>query len=336
MSAKGNETMMNKYLPICLVVALLTGNGLCAQTPAATAKPAKASPAIKMTASGTIDVSKIDPIKLNNQMMMVFMERMKAGDYAEAREIANQMIFGHDKFSSTETKEYKSFHSLMEKELYSLLENRQGNKKEVEWVEQPISDGFYLLSMLDFQEGKHEDALANMQRAVYWNPVRSAFYCERGYMLLRNNTNPNPLMAQVAYIKALELADNPEDFAGALRGLAFILLERRQPDVALACQLVAKEFTPGENDVEEELFFISRNFPTLYNSMSLTTARQTLKKNRILDDYAPEHVQVLLRLADSFKDPKDAPRVISLLHRAKQMAPKNQEVNRRIQLLEKK
>jgi tetratricopeptide (TPR) repeat protein len=269
-------------------------------------------------------------------MMMVFMERMKTGNFAEAREIATQMIYGHENFRATESKEYKSFHSLMEKELYILLESRQGSKKEVVWVEQPISDGFYLLAMLDFQEGKHEEALANMQRAVYWNPMRSAFYCERGYMLLRNNTNPNPLMAQVAYAKALELADNPEDFAGALRGLGFIFLERRQPDVALACLLLAKEFTPGEKDVEEELFFISRNFPTLYNAMDLAGARQILKRNRILDDYAPEHVQVLLRLADSYKEPKDAPRVISLLHRAKLMAPKNQEVNRRIQLLEKK
>ncbi len=347
--------MINKYLPVCLAAAMLVGNILVAQTAGSTTKPAsskapakqgelanptaksvKPVPAVKKTASGTVDVSKIDPVKLNNQMMMVFMERMKAGNFAEAREIADQMIFGHENFRATESKEYKSFHSIMEKELYHLLEGRQGSKKEVVWVEQPISDGFYLLAMLDFQEGKHEDALANMQRAVYWNPVRSAFYCERGYMLLRNNTNPNPLMAQVAYSKALELADNPEDFAGALRGLAFILLERRQPDVALACLLVAREFTPGENDVEEELFFISRNFPTLYAGMDTAGARQILKKNRILDDYAPEHVQVLLRLADKFKDPQDAPRVVSLLHRAREMAPKNQEVNRRIQLLEKK
>jgi len=217
-----------------------------------------------------------------------------------------------------------------------LLEGRLGNRKEIVWIEQPISDGFYLLAMLDFQEGKHEKALENMQRAVYWNPMRSAFYCERGYMLRHHNVSPNPLMAQVAYLRALELADNPEDFAGALRGLAFIFLDRRMPDVALASLLIAKQFTPADNDVAEEILYISSNFPALYTAMSLTDARQTLKKNRILDNYAPEHIQVLLRLADRFTQPEDASRVISILHRAREMDPKNQEVNRRIRLLEKK
>ncbi|EKD81505.1 MAG: hypothetical protein ACD_39C01777G0002 [uncultured bacterium] len=351
--------MIKKYLPLCLIAGLLVSNGLLAQTaspkqapatPAATAKPATTTkkaaqpagakattvPAIPRTASGTVDATKIDPIKLTNQMMMVFMERMKAGNYAEAREIANQMIFGHENFQPSETKEYKSFHSRMEKELYILLEERQGRKVDVVWVEQPISDGFYLLSILDFQEGKHEDALANMQRAVFWNPVRSAFYCERGYMLLRNNAGPNVLMSQVAYSKALELADSAEDFAAALRGLSFIFVERRLTNIGLACLLVAQHLMPGNNEIEEELLFIRRNFPDLYNSMDLKTAKETLRTNKILDDYAPEHVQVLIRLADSYKSPKDAPRAISILHRAKEIAPKNQEVNRRLQLLEKK
>ena len=342
--------MTKNYLPLCLFATLLVSNSLFAQnaepkkSPAKTVKqsaqpaPGKteAVPVAGKTATSSVDVRKIDPIKLTNQMMMVFMERMKAGNYAEAREIANQMIFGHDNFKHTETKEYKSFHSLMEKELYSILESRQGSRKTVEWVEQPISDGFYLLSILDFQENKHEDALANMQRAVFWNPVRSAFYSERGFMLLHNNAGANFLMAQVAYIKALELADNQEDFVAALRGLSFIFTERRMPEVALACLLVAKNFLPGDKDVEEETLFFSRNFSALFNAMDQAGARQVLARNRILDDYAPEHVQVLIRLADSYKSPKDAPRAISLLRKALSMAPKSQEVISRLQVLEKK
>ncbi|MBU1109058.1 MAG: hypothetical protein KKB51_20435 [Candidatus Riflebacteria bacterium] len=347
--------MTKKYLPLCLIAGLLVSNSLWAQksdvqkNPTQKVKKAaqpaptktvvakeKAAPVVGRTASGAVDVSKMDPLKLNNQMMMVFMERMKSGNYPEAREIANQMIFGHENFKQTETKEFKSFHSLMEKELYMILEARRGNKKTVEWVEQPVSDGFYLLSILDFQENKHEEALANMQRAVFWNPVRSAFYTERGFMLLRSNAGPNFLMAQVAYIKALELADNPEDFVAALRGLAFIFTDRRMTEVGLACLLVAQNFISGDNELEEELFFIRRNFPDLFNSMNLEIARQVLRRNRILDDYAPEHVQVLLRLADSYKSPNDAPHAISLLRKALSMAPKNQEVIRRLQILEKK
>lgn len=224
----------------------------------------------------------------------------------------------------------------MEKELYALLEGRKGNKKTVEWVEQPVSDGYYLLSILDFQENKHEDALENMRRAIFWNPVRSAFYTERGFMLLRNNAGPNFLMAQVAYLKALELADNPEDFVAALRGLAFLFTERRMTEAGLACLLVAQHFMPDNNEVQEELFFIRRNFPDLYNSMDLAIARKALHRNRILDTYAPEHVQILIRLADGYKSPKDAPHALALLRKALEMEPGNKEVSRRLQVLEKK
>lgn len=72
-----------------------------------------------------------------------------------------------------------------------------------------------------------------MQKAISWNPVRSAFYAERGFMFLRKNSGADIVGAQIAYEKALELADNPEDFAAALRGLAFVLVERRELEKAL-------------------------------------------------------------------------------------------------------
>ncbi len=337
--------MLKKYLPIGLLAAAMLAGQLSAQQspdkPTPAAKPATANAATDGITGRMVEIKvasqtvKADPVVLTNQMMLVFMERMKTGNLKEARDVANEMVFGNEKFQDTDQKVFKSFHSAMELELFRLLEQRAGSKREIDWIEQPISDGYYFLAILDFQEGKHEEALANLQKAIFWNPVRSAFFAERGFMFLRKNSGSDIVAAQVAYEKALELADNPEDFAAALRGLAFVLVERRELQKALACLVVSKEFDADESDADEEIQFIRGIDPGLVDSMNLKTARDVLKNARILATYAPEHVQVLLRLADSYKSPKDAQKVILLLKKAKDMAPGNTDVANRLKTLEK-
>lgn len=327
--------MLKKYLPVCALSALIFASPVFAQQ---TSKSAKAgdSTGRKVDVQLATQTVKVDPVVLTNQMMLVFMERMKTGNLKEARDVAIEMIFDHEKFQDTNDKVYKSFHSAMERELFALLEQRNGSKRGIEWVEQPISDGFYFLAILDFQENKHDDALANLQKAIYWNPVRSAFFAERGFMFLRKNSGPDIVAARIAYEKALELADNPEDFAAALRGLAFVLVERRELQKALACLIVSKEFDADADDADEEIQYIRQIDPNLVAAMNLKMAREILKNAKILDNYSPDHVQVLIRLADSYKSPKDAQKAIMLLKKAREMEPKNAEVSKRLKVLEKK
>ncbi len=338
--------MLKKYLPIgLLAVAMLTSQLSAQQSsdkPAPVAKSAAANAATDGITDRMVPIKvasqtvKADPVVLTNQMMLVFMERMKTGNLKEARDIANEMVFGSEKFQDTDQKVFKSFHSAMEMELFKVLEQRAGSKRDIDWVEQPISDGYYFLAILDFQEGKHEEALANLQKAIFWNPVRSAFFAERGFMFLRKNSGADIVSAQVAYEKALELADNPEDFSAALRGLAFVLVERRELQKALACLIVSKEFDADESDADEEIQFIKGIDQGLVASMNLKTARDVLKNAKILSTYAPEHVQVLVKLADSYKSPQDASKVVLLLKKANEMEPGNTEVANRLKTFEKK
>ncbi len=277
----------------------------------------------------------VDPVLMTNQLMLVFMERMKNRDYKEAREIANEMIFAHEKLVDTDTVEHKSFHSAMEFELYQERQRKNNETKEVKWVEQPISDGFYLLAMLDFQEGNHDQALASLQKAINWNPVHSAFFAERGFMLLKNKKGPDYLMAQIAYKKALELADNGEDFAAALRGLAFIAVECGHFAEGLAFLLVSKQFDPANLDAEEEMVFIRRADPDLFGSMNLTKAKELMRKNGYQTTYSPEHIQVLMRLADNFSTRKAADKSILFLKKAREMDPENAEIKQKLQSIEK-
>lgn len=333
--------MIKRYLPLCLIAALTINGASFAQNATSGQKPAD-KPASTEVQPAKADTSvkpepkKADPIVMTNQMMLVFMERMKSGNLDEAREVASEMIFGHEKYVDNDQVEHKSFHSTMEKELYQLLEKRNGSTKKIEWVEQPVSDGFYFLSILDFQQGKHEEALANMAKAIFWNPVRAAFYNERGFMLLKKNSGPDLLMAQIAYLKALELADSHEDFAAALRGLAFVLVERGQLDQALACLLVSKGYDPANDDAEEEISFIREKAPALFNSMKFADAREVMKKNKIPSEFAPEHVQILMKLADEYISQKQTQKAVALAKKALSMEPKNDEVIKRLKVMEGK
>ncbi|MGM0599295.1 MAG: hypothetical protein ACQETH_05685 [Candidatus Rifleibacteriota bacterium] len=269
-----------------------------------------------------------NPILMTNQMMLVFMERMKNADYEEAREIASEMTYGHEKYRDTAKVVHKSFHSIMEKELYEMKLKQQGENKTVKWVQQPLSDGFYLLAMVDFQQGKHESALKNLQEAISWNPVRSAFYNERGYMLLRKKSGPDLIMAQIAYEKALELADTPEDFAAALRGLAYVLVERRQLARALACLKLSKKYDETNLDAEEEMLFIRRADPDLFASMSESDAIELLKSTGIQVEYSPQHLKVLLKLCKRFKRENNLERARAFLEKADLLFPDNAEVKK--------
>ena len=337
--------MTRKILPVCILTAMMLTGNLSAQQPAnptqGSASASNAGQAVKPASTARVvtvqvasQTAKVDPIVLTNQMMLVFMERMKSGNPKEARDVANEMVFGHEKYQDTDQKVHKSFHSAMEKELFNLYEERSGSRRSVEWIDQPVSDGFYFLAILDFQENRHEEALTNMQKAIFWNPVRSAFYAERGFMFLRKNSGPDIVGAQIAYEKALELADNAEDFAAALRGLAFVLVERRELEKALACLVVSKEYDADQEDTDEEIQFIRRADPALVNDMTLARARDVMKDAKILSSYSADHVEVLIKLADAFKgsDPKKA---IMLLKKAREMSPKNQAVADRLKAIQK-
>ena len=338
--------MTRKILSACFLSAVLLTGNLIAQQPANPTQnatsPVPASQKVKPTATGrTVDIqvasqtAKVDPVVLTNQMMLVFMERMKSGNLKEARDVADEMVFANEKYVDTDQKVHRSFHSAMEKELFALYEERAGRKRQIEWVDQPVSDGFYFLAILDFQENKHEEALANMQKAIFWNPVRSAFYAERGFMFLRKNSGSDIVGARIAYEKALELADNSEDFAAALRGLAFVLVERRELEKAVACLVVSKEFDAENKDADEEIQFIRRADPALVNDMNLSRAREVMKEAKILSNYSADHVQVLIRIADSFKSPEDSKKAVMLLKKANEMSPKNPEVVKRLNALKK-
>lgn len=261
-----------------------------------------------------------------NQMMMVATERFKNGDLAEARKVANELIAGADEFTDTDKTEYKTFYSQIEKELY--VHKNANSGKDVVWVDARFADGYYFLSVLDFQEGKYSSSIDNMQKCICWNPMHSAYFCERGYIYLNAQESGSLVSAQIAYEKALELADNEEDFAAALRGLAFVMTEKSDFNTAIACLVLSKEFDPENPTTDEQITYIRGNYPFMTSDMKVDEARKALKEKGIQTTYSHQHVEVLLKMASGYNlsVPEEKERAKLLLMHARELEPQNKEV----------
>ena len=264
--------------------------------------------------------SRASDIRLSNEIMLHIAEKFRAGEYAEARAGAMELIKGHETLKDTATEQFRSFSSVMGKTLYELQLSRQGLTPVVHWVEQPIADGFYFLAMIEFHDGTAEKALEYLQNAIFWDPVRAAFHSERAYMSLRGNSPADMGQVKASYLRALELADSEEDFAHALRGIGFLLIERGDLETALACYLRSIDFEPEDPATRHQIEFIRQSNPSLRKSMTKEVVASVLNKRRIPFSFDPVHIEVLMSIAKRLvaKGDKDAAK--SLQARAAKMA----------------
>ena len=283
------------------------------------------------TASGTTRSAVLEAIDKGNQMMIAYMEHIKIGDIKGARKIANDMVAPAKNFKDTDAVEYKTFYSMIEKEYYQMT--NKGNTKKVEWVQEPIADGYYLLAVLDFQEKLYKDALENIQNCVSWNPVRSAYYIERGFLYLFSGDEQNIVNAQVAYEKAIELANNTEDMAAGLRGVASVMNAKGNLPVCIAALVVSKEYDSENPDADEQILYIKKEFPDYDCNMTVKEARKLLKENNIQCDYSHTHVEVLTKMASELKMPDDKEKITILLQQGLFLEPKNVELQNKLKAL---
>jgi tetratricopeptide (TPR) repeat protein len=265
-----------------------------------------------------------------NQMMVTIMERMKIGALDEAREIAMGMVKGHEAFSDTPAEHFRSLLTRSSAILYERELAQRGETPKVTLVEQPIADGFYFLAMIDFQQGKADSALENLQKAIHWDPVRSAFYAERGFMLLKQNKPSELALVMAAYLRALDLANSEGDFAHALRGLGYVFIERGDFEAAMACYLRSLDYEPEHAAAKAQMDFIRQLRPALRTGFDAGRAAAILKERQVPARIGTVHVQVLLTMADELQKGNELEAARAVLERAKKLEPKNAEVQRRL------
>ncbi|RCK80830.1 MAG: hypothetical protein OZSIB_2718 [Candidatus Ozemobacter sibiricus] len=329
---------MNRYLPLILVLAL--GTPLLAQTgspsgpkPTAPAAKTTSATATKATAAEPqVPSQPVNPILLSNQMMVTVSERIKAGALPEARKIAEDMIYGHEKITDSAKGLVRTFASMMGKKLFERQMKRDGHQEPVIWLQQPIADGFYFLAIIDFQDKKPKEALENIQRAIQWDPTRAAFFIERGFLMI-NQEQPIPL-AEIAasYLKALELADDPVDFAAALRGLGYVFIEQNDWEGALACYLVSLHFDPQSEAAKKEIDFIKFNQPVVFKNLDGAAAIQALNRRKVPVKIDPVHVEILLEIANELPA-SQTQELKAVLKRALLLDPKNETIKKRLAAL---
>ncbi|MBF0546321.1 MAG: tetratricopeptide repeat protein [Candidatus Riflebacteria bacterium] len=269
----------------------------------------------------------------SNQLMLATMEKIKSGNLVEARKLVMEMIKDKDKYPDTPTEVFRAFASNIEKKFFELELKKEGNKAKVNWLKEPIADGFYLLAILDFQENHIKEALENIQFAISWNPDRSAFHSERGYIIL-NQGNSELAMGLSSYLRALETAYTTEDFATAMRGVGFVLVERGDLEGAMAAYQVAKKFDPQNPVAEQEIRFILEKMPTLKEKINLSSAYGLLKNRGIPTGISKLFVPIILEISDELVGFAKKSELAALLKIAYQIDPENAEIKKRLTFLD--
>ncbi len=279
-------------------------------------------PAVSAAADSTITIDK------NNQMMLVFVERLKSGNTKEARKIAQEMADFSKKYKDDANTEYKSFYSNIEREYY--IYKNKDSKKNVVWVPEPIADGYYFLAVMDFQEKKYQDAIDNIQKCIMWNPVRAPYYCERGFIFLNCGIYADYVSAQIAYEQALECADNEEDFASALRGIGFALAARNELDVSAAAMILSLKYVPDNPDAKEHILRLKNLVPSFDFNMDTVKAKKILYDSKIQTTFSPEHAVVLLKIVSELKMPEEKEKALAFLISANMIDPSNKAVEKKL------
>ena len=284
-------------------------------------------PAVSAAADSTITIDK------NNQMMLVFVERLKSGNTKEARKIAQDMADFSKKYKDDAKTEYKSFYSNIEREYY--IHKNKDSKKNVVWVPEPIADGYYFLAVMDFQEEKYQDAIDNIQKCIMWNPVRAPYYCERGFIFLNCGIYADYVNAQVAYEQALECADNEEDFASALRGIGFAFAARNELEESAAAMILSQKFVPDNPDAKEHILRLKNLVPDFDFNMDVKKAKKILNESKIQTSFSPEHAVVLLKIVSELKMPEEKEKALAFLISANMIDPSNKAVENKLKEIQK-
>jgi len=316
---------------LVLGATLLMTTPLFAQAPAQ--NPAQKPAAVAPAAHNASASSEIDGVVLSNQMMITIMERMKAHNFPEARSVALQMIEGADRYVDTLEREYRSFSSAMGKKLYEMQAKRDGRNIVAAWVQQPIADGYYFLAMIDFQEGKPREALENLQKAIGWDPVRAAFHVERGFIQLQQPDGGDLALTMASYLKGAELSDNAEDFAAAMRGIGYVLVEKDELEAAMAAYIVARRFDPAKPAAQKEIDFIKSQNPAIGKDLDEAKAASLLQQKSFPSTIGKIHSEVLIALAGELDPAKNGRQIKALLKRALTIDPGNTELQQRLATL---
>ncbi|MBF0406285.1 MAG: hypothetical protein HQM10_02940 [Candidatus Riflebacteria bacterium] len=329
---------MNKKISL-LCLLLLTGSiSFGSQIPAAAekqksnpaAEPAKqVAPATKLPAHENITLDNV--IFQSNQMMLALMDQMKNGNLKEARNIAIQMIEGNEKYLDTQKEVFRAFANNIEKKMFELELRKEGNNAKVVWVTQPIADGFYFLSIIDFTEKKFNESFENIQKAISWNPVRSAFHSERGFIILNQPDSLDLAMAMTSYMKAAETAYTKEDFATAMRGIGYVFIEKGDLEAAVSAYMISKRFDPQNTVADQEISFINTKKPDLSKSIDINAAAAILNKRGISPIVSKSHVAAILDIVNEIKVIAKKSEIVSLLKLAREIDPNNPEINNHLE-----
>lgn len=155
-----------------------------------------------------------------------------------------------DMFADDAVSEYHNFKEFMEEILYRHIYEPE---KDLRKADVDYSEIYLLYGSLLFELGKHEDAIAALEKAMKWNPMSAslAFEHAENYKALGKLDEYEKCTREI-----FKIAYRPKDLARCYRNLGYLYVEKGEYDLATCCETFSLQFEKS-NLVQSELYYIS-------------------------------------------------------------------------------
>lgn len=174
-------------------------------------------------------------------------------DHAGALKIMEALVSKYEElnmFADDSVSEYHNFKEFMEEILYRHIYKPE---KDLRRAEIDYAEIYLLYGSLLFELGRHEDAIAALEKAMKWNPMSAslAFEHAENYKALGKLAEYEKCTREI-----FKIAYKPNDLARCYRNLGYLYVENGEYDLAVCCETFSLQFEKS-NLVQSELYYIS-------------------------------------------------------------------------------
>lgn len=147
-------------------------------------------------------------------------------------------------------KKYFSFDNIVE---FLLYVQKFNDKKDVEWVQYPYSEIYYLYGSLLIELGNMKEANKVLEKAIRWNPMSPGIYFEYGETWKKLGDMEKFLEVTKQTFK---LAYTRKHLARAYRNLGYYYIEQQDYVVANGCYIWSLQYERDSESATSELYYI--------------------------------------------------------------------------------
>ena len=213
-------------------------------------------------------------------------------NYEEAIPLFNEYIDQVLELNKNE-KHWTTCNNLLEFYIYCYIEQP---KEEIGDLNYRINNAYLYLAMIEFEKGNNEQAIANINKGLKYNPVDTKLLFEKAenYKALhdmKNFNSTNQYLYKYIYTKS--------DLAKYYRNLGYYYIEKKEYDIAKAVYLYSLRFEKNQIVNKELEYIISKSDDTLPTKNRLENILSSKSIPLFIDENV---IDIIIKLDNELKN----------------------------------